>query len=238
MKPPRQDNDIEDIRSFYQNVYYGKASASDRPAHYHLRLTQRLGVSPGSEVLDVACGLGGWLLACQQRGAHPSGVDLSEKAISLCRQAMPEGTFHAQPAETLPFADHHFDLVTCLGSLEHFVDPVSALREMGRCAKPGAPILIVVPNTEFLARKLGLWDGTQQTAAREEARSPDGWRQLFAEAGLEVTKAWSDLHMLSWGWISQRGALQVPFRLAVALGLCLLPLRWQYQISYLCRRRG
>lgn len=236
MQETQQNSDVEEIRSFYENIYYSSADVGGQPDNYHVRLARRLGVAPGHKVLDVACGLGGWLGACRQRGARPYGVDLSAKAIELCRKAMPEGEFHAQPAETLPFPTHEFDLVTCLGSLEHFVDPVSALREMARTARPGAPILIVVPNTDFIARKLRLYGGTCQTAAREEPRSPAGWQALFSEAGLTVTAAWKDLHILSWHWIRLRGPAWVPVRMAIALCLTAIPLRWQYQISYLCHR--
>ena len=130
---------------------------------------------PLQQVLDVACGVGNWLLACKQLGASTSGVDLSERAIAACKSVMPEGDFYAGPAESLPFEDERFDVVTCLGSLEHFVDPGNALKEMLRVAKDNATFLLLVPNADFLTRRLGFFTGTDQVDAKEEVRTLDEW---------------------------------------------------------------
>ncbi len=117
--------DLEEIREFYDEVYYSDASASGAsriPKHY-FRLFKRLEIGRGANVLDVACGTGEWLEACAGENCSVSGVDLSAKATAICRERLPQGEFFAQPAETLPFDDDSFDVVTCLGSLEHFVDP-------------------------------------------------------------------------------------------------------------------
>jgi ubiquinone/menaquinone biosynthesis C-methylase UbiE len=231
----QKDKELADIRTFYESIYYKSLKKNQPLEQYHLRLARRLQIKQGSKVLDVACGLGGWLRACSSLGAEPFGVDISTRAISLCQEAMPQGSFLAQPAETLPYPDTCFDVITCLGSLEHFVEPVSALREMARTAKPGASILIVVPNSNFIARKVGIYNGTQQTAAKEEARPPHGWVSLFNTAGITPIDSWSDLHMLSWSWITQAGWLKSPLRALQALCMPFIPLRWQYQITYLCK---
>lgn len=85
-----------------------------------------------------------------------NGVDLSEKAITVCKTALLQGDFYSTPAEDLPFEENRFDVVTCLGSLEHFVDPGKALKEMVRVAKNDAIFLLLVPNADFLMRRLGL----------------------------------------------------------------------------------
>ena len=89
---------------------------------------------------------------------------------------MPDGDFHAIPAEKLPFADASFDLVSCLGSLEHFVEPVVSLREMARVARGDAQFLILVPNADFLTRKLKLFGGTNQKDAKEALTGMEGLR--------------------------------------------------------------
>lgn len=90
-----------------------------------MKLADQLRLVPGQQVLDVACGVGGWLEIAASRGATISGIDISERAIDICRQRLPEGEFQVGPAETLPFPDRRFDLITCLGSLEHFwISPV------------------------------------------------------------------------------------------------------------------
>ena len=147
---------------------------------------------------------------------------------------MPEGEFFAQPAESLPFDTGRFDLVTCLGSLEHFVDPVKSLEEMSRVAKPDAAIVILVPNKDFLTRRLGLFGGTYQTDAKEVVRTLDEWAELFNKAGLSVDGRWKDLHVLNLDWVSTGPAWSWPLRAAQALMLPLWPLSWQYQVYHRC----
>lgn len=228
------DPNLEEMKSFYDGVYYANA---DKPlqGNAHLeRLCSKISVNASEKVLDVACGLGEWLHVCHGRGAQVAGVDLAEKAIEYCNKHMPAGEFHAGPAELLPFPDSTFDVVSCLGSLEHFVEPVISLREMARVAKEDARILILVPNADFLTRKLGLFGGTNQKDAKEVVRTLAEWEALFQEAGLNVTARWKDLHVLSWQWISLNGWLAAPLRALQALLLPVWPLRWQYQVYFLC----
>ncbi len=231
-----QGIDLEEIREFYDEVYYSGASASTTrriPKHY-FRLFKRLKINRGANVLDVACGTGEWLDACAHENCIVSGVDLSAKAIAVCQERLPQGEFYAQPAESLPFDDNRFDAVTCLGSLEHFVDPVSSLKEMARVAKADAKIIILVPNKDFLTRKLGLFGGTYQVDAKEVVRTLEEWDTLFVAGGLSVADRWKDLHVLDVGWIKKGKIYTWPFRALQALLLVIWPLRWQYQVYHRC----
>ncbi len=236
MESPGDDSQYEKIRDFYDNTYYKSPGEKSVATAHHLRLVKRLGVKAGDEVLDVACGAGGWLSACKQAGANVSGVDISAQAINVCKSSLP-GNFFVTPAEQLPFADATFDVVTCLGSLEHFIDPDAALKEMCRVAKASAQFTILVPNADFLTRKLGLFMGTYQVDAKEDVKRLDEWNALFERSGLQVTKRWKDLHVLSWHWISIGKWYQIPLRLAQALALSIWPLHWQYQVYHLCVKK-
>lgn len=233
---PDERRELSRIRDFYDSTYYRDAAAGGTvPAHL-ARLARRLGIGAGQQVLDVACGTGAWLRAAAARGAVPAGIDLSGRAIAVCRAGLPGSELHVGPAEQLPFADGRFDVVTCLGSIEHFVDPVAALREMVRVAQPQATFVLVVPNAGFLTRRLGLYGGTQQAAVREVVRSVAAWTELFAAGGLRVEEKWKDLHVLSWSWIAQAGPWRIPLRAAQALALAVWPLEWQYQVYFRCRK--
>ena len=191
---------LKKIKDFYDTIYY--RDREQRPPRRHeLRLAIRIGVNCETKVLDVACGTGEWLMACRQQGAEVTGIDLSEKAISICKKEIPEGNFYAQAAETLPFADNSFDIVTCLGALEHFVKPIQALREMQRVAKNDARFILLVPNADFLTRKLGLFSGTYQVDANEVVYTLEEWEGIFNQAGLEIHSRWKDLHILNREWI-------------------------------------
>ncbi len=233
----KSQDELNQVRDFYDEVYYGKPGARHGDITWHHRvIAGRLGPVQGKRVLDVACGLGQWLGLLQDRGASIAGVDISDRAIEQCRRRLPAGEFHMGPAETLPFADASFDLVTCMGSLEHFVDKPAALREMIRVAKPDGRFLILVPNSGFLPLRLGLFKGTWQTRIREDVYSLDEWQKLFESVGLQVQSRWRDLHVLDSVWVKKGRPASWPGRTLLALLLPLWPMAWQYQVHHFCRR--
>jgi len=226
---------FDSIREFYDNEYYAHRLGNARLPWHCRKIGARLGSMSNREVLDVACGTGEWLSYFREQGASVAGIDLSQKAIGECIKQFPEGEFVCGPAESLPFADDRFDLVTCMGSLEHFLDKPCALSEMKRVAKKDAKFLILVPNAGFLTRRLGLYDGTQQVKAREDVFELSVWATLFEHAGLRVIERWRDLHPISWSWIARGNVLTWPVRAAQALMLSTWPVRWQYQVYHYCR---
>ncbi|MCI0667355.1 MAG: class I SAM-dependent methyltransferase [Methylococcaceae bacterium] len=228
----------DEVKLFYDTEYYGTGTGGE-PLPWHMRvIAGRLGDLGDQQVLDVACGSGGWLAELAARGAKAAGMDISVRAIAACRARLPEADIREGVAEVLPFEAGRFELVTCLGSLEHFIDQPAALKEMRRVAKPEARFLILVPNAGFLTRRLGLYGGTQQAAVRETVRPIAEWRQMLADAGLTVTHTWRDLHPLSRGWIAKGPAWQWPMRAAQAIALAIWPIGWQYQVYFLCRKNG
>ncbi len=231
-----QKDNHKNIQQFYDTVYYKDANTDVNVSKHLRQLATKIGISNGQHVLDVACGTGAWLLAAQEYGAKSAGIDLSAKAIDVCLKNMPNGEFHVGPAEALPFNDQQFDVVSCLGALEHFLEPVAALKEMVRVAKDDAIFLLLVPNADFLTRRLGFYHGTNQVEVKEEVLTLQEWQALFAAADLQVKTRWKDLHVLSWAWITANSWYHVPFRAAQAAALAIWPLSWQYQVYHLCVR--
>jgi len=174
------------------------------------------------------------LVACYELGAQTFGIDISQKAISICQNKMPHGKFYQHSAESLPFENESFDIISCLGALEHFVNPEKALKEIFRVAKKDAKILILVPNANFLTRRLKLFTGTSQIDAKEEVLSLEEWKNFFEKSGLKIENRWKDLHVLSFSWILIGKWYQIPLRLLQAIALIFWPLNWQYQVYHLC----
>jgi SAM-dependent methyltransferase len=230
----KPDLDLAALRDYYDEIYYRRAHADNKIPNHYLRLARHLEPWNGKALLDVACGTGLWLRAAAQFGALTSGVDISQKALDVCRQNLPQAELHCGPAERLQFENQQFDVISCLGALEHFLDPLAALREMVRVAKPGAVFLLLVPNSGFLPLRLRLYSGTQQADVREEVRSLSEWRKLFDNAGLRVRYQWKDLHVLSPSWIFRGAWYSWPLRAAQAAVLPFWPLAWQYQVYHLC----
>jgi ubiquinone/menaquinone biosynthesis C-methylase UbiE len=232
---PKGAVDCATVRDFYDRVYHANSAPTLSSSRHLRRIASRVGPLQGKRVLDVGCGVGDWLKTVAALGAIPAGVDISSVAVDACRRSLPKAELHCGPAEELPFRDGQFDLISCMGALEHFLNPEAALHEMVRVAKPEALFLLLVPNAHFPPRRLGFYSGTEQSVIKEEALTLEAWKQLFESAGLRVRMHWKDLHVLSISWIF-RGPCHVwPLRLAQALVLPLWPISWQYQVYYLCK---
>jgi SAM-dependent methyltransferase len=104
----------------------------------------RVGLEPGELVLDIGCGAGAFLRLVAGRGARPFGLDASEALIELARKRVPGADLRVGDMEALPHEDDAFDLVTGFTSFFFANDIVAALREAGRVAKPGAPVVMQV----------------------------------------------------------------------------------------------
>jgi len=131
------NEELNKIKKFYDDEYYSNVTLTSNhhkiPWHYRL-IASRLKEFSNKSVLDVACGQGEWLSCLKNINCQVTGIDLSDKAIEFCKSIITDGNFVCGPAESLPFADASFDLVTCLGALEHFTDKPAALKEMLRVA--------------------------------------------------------------------------------------------------------
>lgn len=118
-------------------------------------LRRRLALDRVRSVLDVGSGVGHWaaLVATtlvpdgQVVGVEPESRWVSqatERAQGLGlsnRVRFVEGV-----AESLPFEDSSFDLVTCQTVLIHVADVAQALAEMCRVARSGGLVLVAEPN--------------------------------------------------------------------------------------------
>ena len=104
----------------------------------------RVGLDAGQRVLDIGCGTGVFLRLATERGALPFGIDASEALLELARNRVPDAELRLGDMQFLPYGDDSFDLVTGFTSFFFAADLVAALREAGRVAKPGAPVVIQV----------------------------------------------------------------------------------------------
>jgi SAM-dependent methyltransferase len=120
------------------------AENEDRQAPGYEEAIRRVGVAPGDRVLDIGCGTGVFLRLVADRGAVPSGLDASEALLGIARERVPEADLRVGDMERLPYDDDTFDVVTGFNVFFFAADLVAALREAGRVAKPGGPVVIGV----------------------------------------------------------------------------------------------
>lgn len=100
-------------------------------------------------ILDVGCGNGRYLHALRDY-AEPDtmivGMDFSLNMLRRAKTQLRDDAIGLARAELprLPLPDSYFDAVVCGWVLEHMVDPRPSLRELGRVARPGGKILLMV----------------------------------------------------------------------------------------------
>ncbi len=108
-------------------------------------LLDEVGVSPGLEVLDVACGPGTVARRVAQRLGRQGRVtacDLSPAMLEVAAAKPAQDgaasiTYRQCPADELDVPDGTFDIVLCQQGLQFFPDRLGALAEMRRVLKPG-----------------------------------------------------------------------------------------------------
>lgn len=105
----------------------------------------------GQKVLDVGCGGGILAESMATRGARVTGIDLSDKALSVARLHLMETgqqvDYRKVSAEALADAmPGTFDIVTCLEMLEHVPDPASTVRACAQLVRPGGMVFFSTIN--------------------------------------------------------------------------------------------
>ena len=117
----------------------------------------RLGIGPGTSVIDVGCGAGRHSFEAYRRGADVIAFDQNAAELAevdTMLQAM--GKAGEAPASakaqvvvgdalTLPYPDATFDSVIASEILEHIPDDESVIAELIRVLKPGGSLAVTVP---------------------------------------------------------------------------------------------
>jgi SAM-dependent methyltransferase len=166
------------------------AEIEDQQVPTYEAAIRRVGIAPGQRVLDIGCGTGVFLRLVADRGAQPFGLDASEALLEIAGERVPEADLSLGEMESLPYADDSFDLVTGFNSFFFAADLVAALREAGRVATPGAPVVIQVWGPP---ERCDL-DAQKQVARRYAPPPPKMWEagvleDLASEAGLTPQSA-------------------------------------------------
>ncbi len=105
---------------------------------------RRLGVAPGTRLLDVACGAGQVARIAARAGAQVTGCDIATNWLEKGRaRAAAEGlkiTFEEGDAESLPYEDAQFDAVVSLFGAMFAPRPDLVAAELTRVCRPGGMI--------------------------------------------------------------------------------------------------
>ncbi|ERJ05280.1 Membrane protein [Halorhabdus tiamatea SARL4B] len=107
-----------------------------------------LDIDADDRVLDVGCGTGFGTEGILEHTDEVYGLDQSPHQLGKAREKLGDDPvqFCLGDAERLPFESDSFDVVWSSGSIEYWPNPVDALEECGRVARPGGHVLVVGPN--------------------------------------------------------------------------------------------
>ncbi|WP_017607718.1 class I SAM-dependent methyltransferase [Nocardiopsis xinjiangensis] len=150
--------------------------------------------TPGRRVLDVGCGPGSITVDVAARVApgRVMALDSSASAVELARQSAAEAgvdniDFLVGDVHALDLEDGMFDVVHAHQVLQHVGDPVAALSEMGRLARPGG--VVAACDSDYsgmywypLLPELEAWMALHQSLARRNGGEPDAGRRMLAWA--------------------------------------------------------
>ncbi|TDC50571.1 class I SAM-dependent methyltransferase [Jiangella ureilytica] len=172
------------------------ASVAEKIAAVGRRIVDRVGVGPGDEVLDVACGTGNAAIPAAVAGARVTGVDLTPELFAAGRDAAAAAgvtvDWREGDAEDLPIADGTQDVVlSTFGAMFAPRHEVTA-RELARVLRPGGRLGLCNWRPDgtiggFFATVMGHVPPPPPYASPPPMwGDPDHVRRLFDGAGLEL----------------------------------------------------
>jgi SAM-dependent methyltransferase len=191
----KKDNDSKTLSRQRFGLFAGdyvKSSAHARGPDLQ-RLVDIARPQPHCTVLDVATGGGHTALAFAALSARIVALDIALTMLQAAREFMrsnaAENTcFVSADAESLPFEDSSFDLVTCRIAPHHFPDCDSFVRESQRVLNSGGRLVVqdlVLPEDQGAAQYINAFEKLRDPS-HNQAWPESRWRTMFQAAGLSV----------------------------------------------------
>lgn len=135
--------------------HWWDANAEFRPLHeinpLRLEWIHARAQLAGKTVIDIGCGGGILSESMAKKGAHVTGIDLSQKALSVADlHSLESGlTIRYEHISAEAMAQREagaFDVVTCMEMLEHVPDPAAIIKACATLVKPGGLVFFSTLN--------------------------------------------------------------------------------------------
>jgi 2-polyprenyl-3-methyl-5-hydroxy-6-metoxy-1,4-benzoquinol methylase len=138
--------------AYYSTIYrnYFRQNPAHKLEFYRSIVEGHTPLRRPTRILDVGCGLGGFL-ACLRRSDPErtrwdlTGVDVSQFAIATNTSKFPDEAFEACAAENILELGKTFDVITAFDVLEHLDSPDSAASAIASCLSDHGSLVLVVP---------------------------------------------------------------------------------------------
>jgi ubiquinone/menaquinone biosynthesis C-methylase UbiE len=145
-----EGNTLDGMAPFYDKFVQLLTLGKEKKAR--LETVELAHVRSGERVLEVGCGTGSLALAAAQRvgaAGEVCGIDPAPKMIELAQRKAAKKElkvdFRIGVIESLPYADHSFDIVLSSLMMHHLPDDLKSvgMAEIYRVLKPGGRLVIV-----------------------------------------------------------------------------------------------
>jgi SAM-dependent methyltransferase len=160
------------------------------PQKFHRRCVtlMRPHLRDGMTVADLGCGHGRLLqvLAELPIQLQLHGCDLSPVLAQNSKRAVPKADVRVADLEALPYGNAVFDAVFSTEVLEHLLDPKTGLREIHRVMKPGAFLLVSLPNRDWFHFEEYLKNRTKFQPVDDRFYSVSELEGLLRDSGFEI----------------------------------------------------
>ncbi|MDF2458161.1 MAG: putative 3-demethylubiquinone-9 3-O-methyltransferase [Nitrospira sp.] len=191
----------EELQDFYER-YHGSAeeggsyiafeSRMQADFPWKLKMVRQVTSAPAAgrriRLLDVGCGKGYFLKEAASAGFEAVGIDLSTSAVAFARESLGVNaeSGHLEAKANAQWCEA-FDVVTLWASIEHLPHPLTVLKAIRRCLRPGG-LLFCDTGLGGLPEENGLAGYNQWFDAPEHlfVFSGPGLRTLLERAGFEV----------------------------------------------------
>lgn len=143
-------------------------------------------VPPASAVLDYGCGTGRTTLDHLGRNCTVTAYDLSAKMLAVAEAKAQQAGFDAEfVTDVTRLLGRTWTIVTCIGVLDYYPDPVPLLQALRQHLAPGGHLVVTYPNA--LSPLGWLYALSSRLTIPAFPRTPGSARQVAVRAGLRVS---------------------------------------------------
>ena len=204
-----QQDQKEHSRARFSQFAHGYVTSTTHSQGSDLdRLLELATPQPDWVALDIATGGGHTALKIapfvkQMVVSDYSPTMLAEAEAFIRSKGVENVEFKVADAESLPFEDASFDLVTCRIAAHHFPDVYKFVTEAARVLKPGGRFIVqdhVLPEDKKAADYIEAFERLRDPS-HGQAYNEYEWQGMYLDAGLVVDKSEilnREAHMLEW----------------------------------------
>lgn len=152
-------------------------------------ILKQLEYPQNSRLLDVGCANGRLLEMLNHKQAlEGTGLDISSNMVKIARIKHPDHKFIQGNAQSLPFEDASYDVITCSASFHHFPDPDRFLEEARRVLASGGKLVIAEIHLPVITRLYNWRLNRFSTEGDVKVYTSRELRQKFEKQGWQLLR--------------------------------------------------